>query len=77
MRNFSWKKTSHTLEGSTAYTDYFETIVHNYNKISTLIPNNFVNVGISNSTIPPFFLFWIWDFILFLVLLRLFLSWVF
>ena len=36
------KKSSHTVEGSTKYTDYFETIVHSYNKISTLIPNNFV-----------------------------------
>ena len=42
MRSFFWKKSSHTLEGSTMYTDYFETIVHNYNKISILIPNNFV-----------------------------------
>ena len=37
------------------YTDYFEMIVHNYKKISTLITNMFFNVGISNSTIPPFF----------------------
>ena len=42
MRNFFWKKSSHNLEGSTMYTDYFETIVHNYNKTSILIHNNFV-----------------------------------
>ena len=40
--SFFWKKSSHILEVSTVYTDYFETIVHNENKISTLIPNNFV-----------------------------------
>ena len=32
----------HALEGSTMYSDYFEMIVHNYNKITTLIHNNFV-----------------------------------
>ena len=43
MKFFSfWKKSSQFLEGSTKYTDYFETIVDNYNKTSTLIPNNFV-----------------------------------
>ena len=40
---FLEKKSSYTLEGSTMYTDYyFEMIVHNYNKTSNLIPNNFV-----------------------------------
>ena len=43
MKSFFLEKYFHILEGSTKYTDYFETIVHNYNKISTLlIPNNFV-----------------------------------
>ena len=38
------------------YSNYSEMIVHNYNKMSILIPNNFLfNVGISNSTIPPLF----------------------
>ena len=35
----AWKKSSHALKGSNMYPDYFEMIVHNYNKISTLIPN--------------------------------------
>ena len=40
------------------YSNYFEMIAHNYNKMSILIPNNFLsNVGISNSTIPPLFFF--------------------
>ena len=39
---FFWKKSSYTLEGSTMYTDYFETIVDNYYKINILTPNNFV-----------------------------------
>ena len=38
------------------YTDYFETIVHNYNKIKNLFLIILFNVGISNSTIPPSFL---------------------
>ena len=38
---FLWKKSSHNLEDSTMYTDCFEMIVHNYNKISIMIPNNF------------------------------------
>ena len=42
MSFFLEKKPSHSLEGNTTYNDYFEMIVHNYNKISTLIPNNFV-----------------------------------
>ena len=38
--NWTWRKFWDLL---TMYADYFETIVHNnYNKISTLIPNNFV-----------------------------------
>ena len=50
MKNFFWKKCSHTLEESTIYTDYFETIVHSYNKISILIPNNFLDF--SKNPIP-------------------------
>ena len=64
---FFWKKCSHTLGGA-PYTlsliILIETIVHNYNKISILIPNNSVLM----------LAFLIWDFILFLVLLRLFLN---
>ena len=39
-RSLFWKKSSHTLVGSTMSTHYFDTIVLNYNKISTLISNN-------------------------------------
>ena len=70
---FFLQKYFHTLKRSTKYTDYFEIIVHSYNKIRTLIPNNLFN-AVSNSLIPPFFLFWIWDFTLYLVLLRLSLN---
>ena len=42
MISFFWKNSSHSLEGSTMYTEYFDTIVHKYNKISILIRNNFV-----------------------------------
>ena len=53
--NFLGKNPPRTLEESTMHADYFEMIVHNYKKISTLITNIFFNVGISNSTIPLFF----------------------
>ena len=41
-RRIFGEKSSYTLEGSTKDTDYFETIVHNYNKISTFFTNIFV-----------------------------------
>ena len=37
MKSFFWKESPHTLEGSTMYSDYFVTIVHNSNKISNVI----------------------------------------
>ena len=40
MKSFFLEKI--LLKGSTMYTNYFETIVNNYKKISTLAPNNFV-----------------------------------
>ena len=43
MKSFFWKESPHNLEGSTMYSDYFVTIVHNSNKISKKwTPNNFV-----------------------------------